>query len=74
MGERVFPALDRQRALVTELRGRAVHDAGVWRLPDGEAYYTAAAAAATTTEMTGDEIHGSGWRRWRRSARASTAS
>ncbi|MFV0921816.1 DUF885 domain-containing protein [Sphingomonas parapaucimobilis] len=57
MTERVFPALDRQRALVTELRGRAVHDAGVWRLPDGEAYYSAAAAAATTTEMTGDEIH-----------------
>jgi len=57
MTERVFPALDRQRALVTELRGRAVHDAGVWRLPDGEAYYTAAAAAATTTEMSGDEIH-----------------
>lgn len=57
MAEKVFPALDRQRALVTELRGRAVHDAGVWRLPDGEAYYAAAASAATTTEMTGDEIH-----------------
>jgi uncharacterized protein (DUF885 family) len=57
MADKVFPALDRQRALVTELRGRAVHDAGVWRLPDGEAYYTAAAAAATTTEMSGDEIH-----------------
>ena len=57
MAERVFPALDRQRALVTELRGRAVHDAGVWRLPDGEAYYAAAASAATTTEMTGEEIH-----------------
>lgn len=57
MKDTVFPALDRQRALVSELRGRAVHDAGVWRLPDGEAYYTAAAAAATTTEMTGDEIH-----------------
>ncbi|MGO7251777.1 DUF885 family protein, partial [Rhizobium brockwellii] len=39
------------------MRGRAVHDAGVWRLPDGEAYYSAAAAAATTTAMTGDEIH-----------------
>ncbi|HJO65386.1 MAG TPA: DUF885 family protein, partial [Sphingomonas sanguinis] len=37
MVDKVFPALDRQRALVTELRGRAVHDAGVWRLPDGEA-------------------------------------
>ena len=42
MAEQVFPALDRQRALVTELRGKAKHDAGVWRLPDGEAYYAAA--------------------------------
>lgn len=57
MREQVFPALDRQRALVTELRGKAVHDAGVWRLPDGEAYYAAAASSATTTDMTGDEIH-----------------
>ncbi|HSX56373.1 MAG TPA: DUF885 family protein, partial [Sphingomonas sp.] len=57
VAEKVFPALDRQRALVTELRGKAVHDAGVWRLPDGEAYYTAAAEAATTTRLTGDEIH-----------------
>ncbi|MEG3171276.1 DUF885 family protein [Sphingomonas sp. ZB1N12] len=57
LGEQVYPALDRQRALVTELRGRAVHDAGVWRLPDGDAYYAAAASAATTVEMTGDDIH-----------------
>jgi uncharacterized protein (DUF885 family) len=57
MAEQVFPALDRQRALVTELRGRARHEAGVWRLPDGDAYYAAAASAATTVEMTGDEIH-----------------
>ncbi len=57
VAEKVFPALDRQRALVTELRGKATHDAGVWRLPDGEAYYAAAAEAATTTKLTGDEIH-----------------
>lgn len=57
MAEKVFPALDRQRALVTELRAKATHDAGVWRLPDGAAYYAAAASAATTTELTGDEIH-----------------
>ncbi|NJR78454.1 DUF885 domain-containing protein [Sphingomonas corticis] len=57
MAERVFPALDRQRALVTELRAKATHDAGVWRLPDGAAYYAAAASAATTTELTGEEIH-----------------
>ena len=53
----VFPALARQRALVTELRKRAVHDAGCWRLPDGDAYYAAAAEAAITVAMTGDEIH-----------------
>ncbi len=57
VADKVFPALDRQRALITELRGKATHDAGVWRLPDGEAYYTAAAEAATTTRLTGDEIH-----------------
>jgi len=55
--EGVFPALDRQRALVTELRAKASHDAGVWRLPDGDAYYAAAAEAATTTRLTGEEIH-----------------
>ncbi|MES2054422.1 MAG: DUF885 family protein [Pseudomonadota bacterium] len=53
----VFPALERQRALVTELRAKAVHDAGCWRLPDGDAYYGAAAEAATTVPMSGDEIH-----------------
>jgi uncharacterized protein (DUF885 family) len=57
VAEKVFAALDRQRALIAELRARAVHDAGVWRLPDGEAYYVAAAEAATTTRLTGDEIH-----------------
>lgn len=57
MQEKVFPALDRQRALVTELRTKATHDAGCWRLPDGEAYYAAAAEAATTVKLTGDEIH-----------------
>ncbi len=55
--DRVFPALERQRALVADLRTKAVHDAGCWRLPDGDAYYAAAAEAATTVPMTGDEIH-----------------
>ncbi|MBN8847950.1 MULTISPECIES: DUF885 family protein [unclassified Sphingomonas] len=57
VADKVFPALDRQRALIRELRGKAVHDAGVWRLPDGDAYYAAAAEAATTAQLTGDEIH-----------------
>jgi len=55
--DKIFPALDRQRALVQDLRAKATHDAGVWRLPEGEAFYAAAAEAATTTALTGDEIH-----------------
>ncbi len=57
VADKIFPALDRQRALVQQLRAKASHDAGVWRLPDGEAFYAAAAEAATTTRLTGDEIH-----------------
>lgn len=55
--EQAFPALDRQRALVKELRTKASHDAGVWRLPDGADYYATAAEGYTTVAMTGDEIH-----------------
>ncbi|WP_088183305.1 DUF885 domain-containing protein [Sphingobium sp. Z007] len=54
---KIFPAVDRQIALVRDLRAKASHDAGCWRLPDGEAFYAAAAEAATTTKLTGDEIH-----------------
>ncbi|WP_420143445.1 DUF885 domain-containing protein [Sphingobium sp.] len=57
VAEKIFPAVDRQRALVQQLRAKASHDAGCWRLPDGEAFYAAAAEAATTTRLTGDEIH-----------------
>ncbi|SNS05034.1 protein of unknown function [Sphingomonas laterariae] len=53
----VFPALDRQIALVKELRAKASADAGVWRVPGGSEYYVDALAVATTTTMTPDEIH-----------------
>ena len=54
---RVVPALDRQMALLASLRSKAMHDAGVWRLPDGEAYYAASLRAATTTDLSPDEVH-----------------
>ncbi len=57
VGKEIFAALDRQIAEVQALRAKAVHDAGVWRLPDGEAYYNGSIRAATTTSMTGDDIH-----------------
>lgn len=58
--DKVVPALDRQIALVESLRKTATHDAGVWRLPDGEAYYAASVAFWTTTTLTGEEIHRTG--------------
>jgi uncharacterized protein (DUF885 family) len=53
----VLPALGRQRALLESLLPKAVHDAGVWRLPDGEAYYALALQGQTTTRMTPAEVH-----------------
>jgi uncharacterized protein (DUF885 family) len=54
---RVVPAIDRQMALLESLKGKAVHDAGVWRLPDGQAYYHHVLAAQTTSKITPDEVH-----------------
>jgi uncharacterized protein (DUF885 family) len=56
----VVPALARQAELVRDLRAGATHDAGVWRLPDGDAYYRASVANWTTTNLSGDEIHSLG--------------
>jgi uncharacterized protein (DUF885 family) len=42
---------------VTEMHRKATHDAGVWRLPDGEAYYAAALVIWTTTGKKPEEIH-----------------
>ena len=53
----VYPALDRQIAALEAMRPTAVHDAGVWRLPDGEAYYDWGLKSFTTTNMTGEEVH-----------------
>jgi uncharacterized protein (DUF885 family) len=53
----VFPALDRQIAFVRALRPKATHDAGVWKLPEGQAYYAAALAAGTTTRLTPAQVH-----------------
>ncbi|HWD49456.1 MAG TPA: DUF885 family protein [Rhizomicrobium sp.] len=60
VSEKVYPALDRQIALVKQMRSTAVHDAGVWRLPKGDQYYADSVAAATTTSMSPEEIHATG--------------
>lgn len=53
----VYPALDRQIAAFRAATARAPHDAGVQRLPMGDAYYTWALRLGTTTAQTPGEIH-----------------
>jgi uncharacterized protein (DUF885 family) len=55
--DKIYPALDRQIALIASLQGRATHDAGVWKLPDGDSYYRDSVLTWTTSSMTPEEIH-----------------
>ena len=50
-------ALSRQIDALTALLPRAGTDAGVARLPEGEAYYAATLAQHTTTSLSAAEIH-----------------
>jgi len=55
--DKIAPALDLQITELEAHRKRATADAGVWKLPDGEAYYAWNLRASTTTGMTPDEVH-----------------
>jgi len=54
---KVYPALDRQIVALEALRPSATHDAGIWKIPGGDAFYAAALAFQTTTTKTPDEVH-----------------
>ena len=58
----ILPAYRRTNAAIADLRARANGD-GVWRLPQGDAYYRAALAAATGTTMSPGAIHALGLKR-----------
>ena len=53
----IHPALDRQIAALQAMRAKAVHDAGIGRLKDGDAFYAALLRIYTTTNKTPDEVH-----------------
>jgi len=56
----VAPAYDAVISMLEAHRARAGADDGVWRLPDGGAYYASLLERHTTTKRTGDEIHAIG--------------
>lgn len=53
----VLPALARQFEAVKTARANATHDAGVWKLKDGDAFYRMALRNATTTRLSPQEVH-----------------
>jgi uncharacterized protein (DUF885 family) len=62
VAESILPAYQRIRALLAEQLPKPNDDAGVWRLPRGEAYYATQLATYTNTRLTADEIHAIGLR------------
>jgi uncharacterized protein (DUF885 family) len=57
---KVQPALGRQLELATSMRAKATHDAGIWKIKDGDAFYALSLKSSTTTDMTPEEIHKTG--------------
>jgi uncharacterized protein (DUF885 family) len=53
----ILPAYQRIADYMGEIRGSAPHDAGLWRLPDGEALYAAMIRHMTDSNLSADEIH-----------------
>ncbi|KPF91288.1 Tat pathway signal protein [Novosphingobium sp. AAP83] len=53
----IYPAIDRQIALLEQLKPTTVAGDGAWRIPRGDEIYAAALAQATTTNFTPEEVH-----------------
>ncbi|PTS80485.1 DUF885 domain-containing protein [Sphingomonas sp. HMWF008] len=60
VSDKIYPALDRQIALIERLKPTTKPGDGIWRVPNGDAIYAMALAQATTTTMTPDEVHAIG--------------
>lgn len=55
--DEIYPAYQRQIDALNALKPRTTHDAGVWKLPNGEALYGAAFKSWTTATTPANEIH-----------------
>jgi uncharacterized protein (DUF885 family) len=53
----IVPALDRQIQALEALAPKSKTSAGVWALPDGDAYYAASVHSNTTTQVEPGELH-----------------
>ncbi len=58
--DKIYPALDRQIAMMTALRPTSRPGDGAWRLPRGAEIYAMALQQATTTTLTPAQVHAMG--------------
>ncbi|UOQ71821.1 DUF885 domain-containing protein [Hymenobacter cellulosilyticus] len=56
----VYPAYQQLITYFTELRPRSTNDAGVWKFPNGAAYYAQCLRTSTTTNLSAAQIHALG--------------
>jgi uncharacterized protein (DUF885 family) len=56
----VYPAYQQLISYFTALRPRSTTDAGVWKFPDGKAYYAYCLRQNTTTNLSAAQIHALG--------------
>jgi uncharacterized protein (DUF885 family) len=56
----VYPAYQKFIAYFTELEKKATTEDGVWKLPEGEAYYTYCLRSSTTLDLKPEEVHAIG--------------
>lgn len=56
----VYPAYRKLGASLAALRGKSSNDAGVWKFPDGDAYYAYVLREQTTSDYTPQQIHALG--------------
>lgn len=56
----VYPAYQGLITYFTALRARSTTDAGVWKFPDGKAYYAHCLRQYTTTNLSANQIHALG--------------
>ena len=60
IGTKVYPAYQKLIAYFSELLPKTTTDDGVWKLPDGEAFYAHQLHQNTTTTLNPNEIHALG--------------
>jgi uncharacterized protein (DUF885 family) len=60
VGEGVLPAYRRISAYLTEIRPQAPHDAGIWRLPEGDKLYRAMIRQMADTDLDPEAVHQTG--------------